>query len=44
MDGMQLPYVASCFRATVAARPESTATEPSGKPAEADDVLLIDFS
>ena len=50
MDGMQLPYLASCFRATVALRPEPTSTEPatpSGagtKPAESDDVLLIDFS
>ncbi|GAA4702181.1 class I SAM-dependent methyltransferase [Nocardioides conyzicola] len=49
MDGMQLPYLASCFRATVARRPESTpsdASTPSAgtKPAESDDVLLIDFS
>ena len=50
MDGMQLPYLASCFRATVALRPEPTTSEPatpSGvgtKPAESDDVLLIDFS
>jgi ubiquinone/menaquinone biosynthesis C-methylase UbiE len=50
MDGMQLPYLAWCFRATVAARPEPTTADPSAtssgsdKPAEADDVLLIDFS
>lgn len=47
MDGMQLPYLASCFRATVAARPEATASDAPGqpgKPAEADDVVLIDFS
>lgn len=55
MDGMQLPYVASCFRATVAERPEGAGVaapatsqdgEPAataGAPAETDDVLLIDF-
>jgi ubiquinone/menaquinone biosynthesis C-methylase UbiE len=48
MDGMQLPYLASCFRATVAARPETSSAEPAsespGRTTEADDVLLIDFS
>jgi ubiquinone/menaquinone biosynthesis C-methylase UbiE len=47
MDGMQLPYLASCFRATVSARPDATATaaEASAAPAAgSDDVLLIDFS
>ncbi|MFC6042068.1 class I SAM-dependent methyltransferase [Nocardioides hankookensis] len=49
MDGMQLPYLASCFRATVAQRPTSPDptpdAEPAAKaPAESDDVLLIDFS
>ncbi|MFC7496851.1 MULTISPECIES: class I SAM-dependent methyltransferase [unclassified Nocardioides] len=53
MDGMQLPYVTSCFRATVADRPtsataETTAAEGAptttgGDPAGTDDVLLIDF-
>jgi ubiquinone/menaquinone biosynthesis C-methylase UbiE len=49
MDGMQLPYVASCFRATVthrvedAATPTVTATATGGEPAGTDDVLLIDF-
>ena len=54
MDGMQLPYFASCFRATVtdrifsdSANPADAAdpaSAPKDKPAEADDVLLIDFS
>ena len=52
MDGMQLPYVATCFRATVADRIFSDSSEPGNeaadsprdKPAESDDVLLIDFS
>ena len=49
MDGMQLPYVAECFRATVVGRP--VATDADGTPlAPATDaekvdpaVLLIDF-
>jgi ubiquinone/menaquinone biosynthesis C-methylase UbiE len=48
MDGMQLPYLASCFRATVADRPAAagaaSSIAPDAKPAESDDVLLIDFS
>jgi ubiquinone/menaquinone biosynthesis C-methylase UbiE len=50
MDGMQLPYVARCYRATVTARP---ATEPGERGGPTDpatdaekldpDVLLIDF-
>jgi len=54
MDGMQLPYVAECFRATVAARPvaapaaDGTPTAgPTDAPTDAEkvdpDVLLIDF-
>lgn len=54
MDGMQLPYVASCFRATVADRPRTAAPSPDtaaagapaatgGDPVGTDDVLLIDF-
>lgn len=54
MDGMQLPYLASCFRATVAERPAGAGVaaraasddedEPAaGGPPDADDVLLIDF-
>lgn len=55
MDGMQLPYVASCFRATVVDRPEGAAIASTvagedgrpattgGEPADTDDVLLIDF-
>ncbi|KQW47111.1 methyltransferase type 11 [Nocardioides sp. Root1257] len=49
MDGMQLPYLAFCFRATVAQRPAPTdpaadAGPATTAPAESDDVLLIDFS
>jgi ubiquinone/menaquinone biosynthesis C-methylase UbiE len=56
MDGMQLPYLASCFRAVVADRPEplepppsDEAPDPAAAPApkaspENDDVVLIDFS
>ena len=53
MDGMQLPYLAYCFRATVAQRPVSADPAPdqasdagpaTKAPAESDDVLLIDFS
>jgi hypothetical protein len=49
MDGMQLPYLAFCFRATVAQRPTSADPAPDAEPAttaraESDDVLLIDFS
>lgn len=48
MDGMQLPYQTSCFRATVVAGPVAAAGEPASVPApDADagdpDVLLIDF-
>jgi ubiquinone/menaquinone biosynthesis C-methylase UbiE len=47
MDGMQLPYQANCFRATVVPRPTTDAAVPSesatpGSEAEPD-VLLIDF-
>jgi ubiquinone/menaquinone biosynthesis C-methylase UbiE len=47
MDGMQLPYVARCYRADVLDRP--TATTDPGEDAEPttdgpdDDMLLIDF-
>jgi ubiquinone/menaquinone biosynthesis C-methylase UbiE len=51
MDGMQLPYLASCFRATLTDRPAAaTPDAPGGGTAAAgdksadDDVLLIDFS
>jgi ubiquinone/menaquinone biosynthesis C-methylase UbiE len=51
MDGMQLPYRASCFRATVVDRPKPAAPEPADgaepEPPVTDgadaDVLLIDF-
>lgn len=50
MDGMQLPYVATCFRATVADRPaaeRATEDEETSAPVTDDgadpDVLLIDF-
>ena len=50
MDGMQLPYVTSCFRATVVDKPGAAAGEPGGEtsaPVADDgadpDVLLIDF-
>jgi ubiquinone/menaquinone biosynthesis C-methylase UbiE len=48
MDGMQLPYVAECFRATVASRAVPASTEGGGDaPTDAEkvdpDVLLIDF-
>jgi ubiquinone/menaquinone biosynthesis C-methylase UbiE len=49
MDGMQLPYTASCFRAEVLDRVLPTVTEPS-EPSEggasdgsSTDMLLIDF-
>lgn len=35
MDGMQLPYLASCFRATVADRPADPASQPASDPASA---------
>ena len=49
MDGMQLPYVAHCFRSAVVARP--VAADPAGEPAAETpvndgsdtDMLLIDF-
>jgi len=49
MDGMQLPYVAHCFRSAVVARP--AADVPAGDPAAESpvtdgsdtDMLLIDF-
>jgi ubiquinone/menaquinone biosynthesis C-methylase UbiE len=49
MDGMQLPYLAFCFRATVAQQPTSPDPAPGDgpatkAPAESDDVVLIDFS
>lgn len=50
MDGMQLPYVASCFRAAVTDRPEPPEAAPTAHPDTAaggppeDDGLLIDFS
>jgi hypothetical protein len=50
MDGMQLPYVARCYRAVVAPRPgaedeEGAETgERAGAPDNGDtDMLLIDF-
>ncbi|MBZ5739097.1 class I SAM-dependent methyltransferase [Nocardioides mangrovi] len=49
MDGMQLPYVVSCFRAPVADRIVRTPVAEDGPPAAEptpavdDDVLLIDF-
>jgi ubiquinone/menaquinone biosynthesis C-methylase UbiE len=45
MDGMQLPYNANCYRATVAPRQSTVATEVAEAPADAadPDVLLIDF-
>jgi ubiquinone/menaquinone biosynthesis C-methylase UbiE len=49
MDGMQLPYLASCFRAAVTSRPAPGATDPAtadGQPAaraDHDDISLIDF-
>ena len=52
MDGMQLPYVTRCFRATVADRPGAEADhldEPGGEPEDGPsdgtdtDMLLIDF-
>ena len=53
MDGMQLPYLAACVRATSTEKPayaEETATEGDRSPAtggdgpgQADEVLLIDF-
>ena len=48
MDGMQLPYLASCFRATVTQAPTSREPAPDGEaakqPAGSDDVLHIDYS
>jgi ubiquinone/menaquinone biosynthesis C-methylase UbiE len=49
MDGMQLPYNTTCFRADVLERPHAAETDPasadSGEPSgdEPDDDLLIDF-
>jgi len=53
MDGMQVPYVAHCFRAEVVARPEPRPAAPDpaddaaapteGAEAEPDDMLIIDF-
>ena len=50
MDGMQLPYVARCFRATVVDRPGAEADdEPGDEPEDGPsdgtdtDMLLIDF-
>jgi len=52
MDGMQLPYVTRCFRATVADRPDERdasedATDETGEREPSDgtdtDMLLIDF-
>ena len=50
MDGMQLPYVASCFRCPVVAPTAATAPGPDGEPAASPvtdgsdtDMLLIDF-
>lgn len=51
MDGMQLPYVSSCFRATVADRPaaaedpvaEAERSAPVTDDGADPDVLLIDF-
>lgn len=46
MDGMQLPYVTRCFRATVLDRPESEPDEPTAPEAARDDdtgSLLINF-
>ena len=51
MDGMQLPYVARCFRATVLDRPgveddpSSPSEELDGRPSDGTDTdtLLIDF-
>ena len=49
MDGMQLPYVARCFRATVVAAPEGTASQPRTADVpvatgpDDSDMLLIDF-
>jgi SAM-dependent methyltransferase len=45
MDGMQLPYVTSCFRADVLSRPRSGSGPADDEPApdDPDDELLIDF-
>ena len=50
MDGMQLPYVARCFRATVVDQPgaevsDETGDEPEDGPSDGTDtdMLLIDF-
>ncbi|MGA8246085.1 MAG: class I SAM-dependent methyltransferase [Nocardioides sp.] len=45
MDGMQLPYVSRCFRATVLDRPASSSASEGGEasPDDPDDELLIDF-
>ena len=46
MDGMQLPYVAACFRATVAARPERDHLDGARRASRPRPTtsLLIDFS
>jgi SAM-dependent methyltransferase len=47
MDGMQLPYVAACFHATVLDKTEAASGEETAAPLTDDgadpDVLLIDF-
>ncbi len=52
MDGMQLPYIAHCFRAAVLDRPGATddaaageSEQPDGRPSDGTDAdtLLIDF-
>jgi ubiquinone/menaquinone biosynthesis C-methylase UbiE len=45
MDGMQLPYVTRCYRATVLDRPTSSSATEGGEtaPDDPDDELLIDF-
>jgi SAM-dependent methyltransferase len=47
MDGMQLPYVTNCYRATVADRPRVEDASETSAPVADDgadpDVLLIDF-
>ncbi len=45
MDGMQLPYVTRCYRATVLDRPASPSATDDGEasPDDPDDELLIDF-
>lgn len=45
MDGMQLPYVTRCFRATVLDRPTSSGgtEESDSAPDDPDEELLIDF-